>query len=159
MLRLKESEKMSLRGLERFTGRVVAKRNRRWPSVLPETVVGDYLVVPLTSSKMLKSEGYRMNNCSREYSGLCGLGSYLIFSIRSRSGERVATLGMRKRDEFWRFEQCLGPGNSNVMDEEITYCDENGTVQQEWYPTELYYVAHEVVRLVNSRYSGAGADH
>jgi hypothetical protein len=140
-------------------GRLPQSNSRRWHSVLSEMMIGDYLVMPLNSTKMLKSEGYRMNNCCREYSGLCGSGHYLIFSLRSRSGERLATLGLARQDGCWRFDQCFGPGNSNVMDEILTYCDENGTVHQEWYPTEIYYVVHEIVRLANSEIAVGDRDN
>ena len=91
-----------------------------------------------------------MNNCSREYSSPCADGKYTIFSIRTRSGERMATLGIRNDEGYWRFDQCSGPSNGDVLEEVNEYYDDEGILQTEYLPTEIYYVAHEVVRLMNS---------
>lgn len=130
-----------------LTGR---KRVRKWKCTMPETLIGNYLIVPLTSAKMLKSEGYWMNSCCREYADDCADRKYLIFSIRSRSGERLATLGLVYDQDYWRFDQCFGPSNSEVMEETRGHLDEDGVLHTEVFATELYYIAHEVGRLMNS---------
>jgi hypothetical protein len=91
-----------------------------------------------------------MMNCCREYAGQCADLKYCIFSIRRRSGERLATLGLKNDHGYWRFDQCFGLANAEVLEETLEYIDEDGVPQTECYPTELYYVAHEVVRLMNS---------
>jgi hypothetical protein len=98
----------------------------------------------------LKSEGYLMNNCFRDYIPQCSELKYCFFSMRSRSGERLATLGITSDDDFWRFDQCFGDSNTEVLEETQEYLDEDGILQTESFATELYYVAHEVVRLMNS---------
>jgi len=76
--------------------------------------------------------------------------TYCVFSIRTRSGERLATLGIACDDDgYWRFDRCMGPANGNVLEEPRHYLDEDGVLQTEWFATELYYVAHDVVRLMN----------
>lgn len=130
-----------------------SRRAKKWKCKLAETLVGNYLIVPLTSAKMLKSEGYWMNSCCREYIGDCVDKKYLIFSIRSRSGERLATLGLFYDEDYWRFDQCLGPSNTEVLEETKGFLDEDGVLHTELFATELYYVAHEVGRLMNSTVS------
>ena len=143
----------------RFAGRLATgsrrQRNRKWVCGLSETLVGEYLVIPLVSTRMLKSEGYWMNTCCREYADRCAEGTYSLFSLRSRSGERLATLGLAKDLGRWVLAQCCGPSNSDVLEETLVYLDEDDAVQTEWVPTELYYVAQEVVRLMN----GSGGGH
>lgn len=126
------------------------RQPRKWNCKLSETLIGEYLLVPLTSAKMLKSEGYWMNSCCREYVNECADLKYSIFSIRSRSGGRVATLGLVYDEDYWRFDQCLGQSNTDVLEETRGYLDEDGVLHTELFATELYYVAHEVVRLMNS---------
>jgi hypothetical protein len=128
----------------------VERRPNKWKCKLPETLVGDYFIIPLTSAKSLKSEGYMMNNCCRDYIRQCMELKYCLFSIRRRTGERLATLGLAYDEDYWRFDQCFGPSNTEVLEETKTYLDEDGEFQQETFATELYYVAHEVARLMNS---------
>jgi len=128
----------------------VERRSRKWDCALSETIIGDYLIVPLTSAKMLKNEGYRMINCCRDYAAQCANLKYCIFSIRTRSGERLASLGLKNDRGYWHFDQCFGLANTEVLEETLEFIDENGVPQTECYPTELYYVAHDVVRMMNS---------
>ena len=92
-----------------------------------------------------------MNNCSRDYARKCEAFEYCIFSIRKRTGERLATLGIANDQGYWVFDQCYGPSNTDVLEETYEYLDEDEVLQYDWEPTELYYVAHEVVRLMNSK--------
>jgi len=125
------------------------RRLGKWQCAVAEMFVGDYLIVPLTTKKMLKSEGYMMNNCAREYRCLCEAMQYAIFSIRNRSGERLATLGLARAEGYWSLDQCFGPSNSEVLEETVTYLDEEEILQTESHLTEMYYVAQEVARLMN----------
>ncbi len=135
---------------ELATGNSVERRPSKWKCQLPETLVGEFLIIPLNSAKLLKSEGYQMNNCCRDYIDQCAEMKYCLFSIRSRSGERLATLGLEYEHDYWRFDQCFGPSNTEVLEETRTYLDEDGEFQEDIYATDMYYVAHEVARLMNS---------
>lgn len=126
------------------------KHSRKWKCKLDEVFVGDYLIVPLTSVKKLKSEAYLMNNCCCDYARQCANLEYGIFSIRSRSGVRLATLGLILAQGYWRFDQCFGPANMEVLEESLEYYDDDGVLHSECYPTELYYVAHDIVRMMNA---------
>ena len=127
------------------------RRGGKWKCKLDEMLIGDYLITPLTSAKMLKSESYWMQNCCRDFTDPCLDHCYCIFSIRSRSGERLATLGLKNSQGYWHFDQCLGPANTNVLEETFEYLDEDDALQMEFYPTEIYYIAHEMVRLMNCK--------
>jgi hypothetical protein len=135
---------------ELAAGNSVERRPNKWKCKLSETLIGEYCIMPLTSAKLLKSEGYQMNNCSRDYLDQCAELTYCLFSVRSRVGERLATLGLNCTEGHWRFDQCFGPSNTEVLEETRTYLDEDGEIQEELFATDLYYVAHEVARLMNS---------
>lgn len=135
---------------ELAAGNSIGRRPSKWKCKLSEMLIGDYLITPLTSAKLLKSEGYLMNNCCRDYTSQCMDLKYSLFSIRRRTGERLATLGLEYDEDYWRFDQCYGPSNTEVLEETRIYPDEDEELQEETYATELYYVAHEVVRLMNS---------
>ena len=135
---------------DNFSVITARKRSGKWKCKLDETLIGEYLITPLTSTRMLKSEGYWMNNCIRDYTRQCEALQYCIFSIRRRTGERLATLGLANDRESWVLDQCYGPSNSEVLEETIEYIDEDEELNYESNPTELYFVAHEVVRLMNS---------
>ncbi len=135
---------------ELAAGNSVERRPRKWKCKLSEMLIGEYLMIPLTSAKMMKSESYHMNNCCRDYVEQCAEMTYCLFSIRSRSGERLATLGLKCRGGYWRFDQCAGPSGAEVLEETRPYLDEDGELQEESIATDLYYVAHEVARLMNS---------
>ncbi len=49
----------------------VERRQSKWKCELPEMLIGEFLIIPLNSAKLLKSEGYLMNNCSRDYIDQC----------------------------------------------------------------------------------------
>ncbi len=126
------------------------KKSRKWACTLSEIVIGNYLIVPLTSVTMLKSESYTMNNDCIDYAHRCANLNYCLFSIRTRSGGCLATLGLVNEDSFWNFDWCSGPSNIEVLEESLEYLDDEHMLQTEHYPTELYYVAHEVARLMNA---------
>ncbi len=130
-----------------------------WESLLGENVLGDYLVVPLVSAGMLRSEALWMSNCINGYRAICAAGDYAFFSVRTRSGERVATLGVRKDEGCWTLDLCFGPENSTVLEETIEYMDEDGRLQLESYPTDMYYIAQEVVRLQNNMENFGACPH
>ncbi len=127
-----------------------AKRSGKWDCTLSEVLIGEYWIIPLTSKKMLKSEGYAMNNCCRDYTSRCEEMEYCIFSIRDRTGERMATLGLKKEQSYWYLDQCFGASNKDVLEETKSYFDEDGMEQTESTSSEMYYVAHEVARLMNA---------
>ena len=135
---------------EKSSKRVPEKRPRTWACPLSEELVGEYLVVSLTSIKQVLAEAEQLNNFCRENIARCAGGTYSLLSIRSRSGERLATLGLRKEDDHWQVDRCTGSSNADVMEESMSFLDEDDALHTECYATELYYVAHEVARLMNS---------
>ncbi len=122
---------------------------QKWNCPLPSLRIDEFGIIPLTSTRMLKSEGYHMNHCCKDYAMLCAKGTYHVFSIRDQSGERLATLGARKIDDHYNLDQLFGPYNSYVTDMFIEHTDDNGMPHVEWQRTELFYVASEVIRGLN----------
>lgn len=124
-------------------------KNKGWHCPIHIVRLSEYIVMPLTSSRRIKSEGYLMQNCVRGYVDQCRNGEYLLFSIRNLGGKRIATLGVNKRGDRWYFDECLGKENSAVIEvaREDFDADHNMCLEIEY--TELFSVAHEVVRLLN----------
>lgn len=122
-----------------------------WTCPIGKTVIGEYCVIPLISKKMVKSEGYMMQNCCREYIPLCINDEYHLFSIQSLSGNRIATLGVKQEYDRWRLDDCLGPQNTPIMEGNADYLNEDGGYDSEFVLTDIYFVAHEVVRLMNRK--------
>jgi len=149
MLPLVQENTTGLFGVD-ITKRCEEIQRGNWYCRLTETIIGDFLIIPLTSRRKIQSEAYTMNNCCRHYTAACAALEYVLFSLRSRAGERQATLGLRREDGYWHFDQCVGPSNTEVTEESLCYCDENDMILTESYPTEIYYVAQEVVRLMNA---------
>ena len=124
-------------------------RRQRWSCPLPMLRIDEFDIIPLTSTRLLKSEGYHMNNCCRDYAAQCANGTYCMFSIRNHSGDRLATLGAKKVDDHYHLDQCFGPSNTNVIDLFIEHTDNSNTPHIEWQRTELFYAASEVIRALN----------
>jgi len=62
------------------------KRNLVWESDLMKCDIGDYQIIPLTSSRQPRAEGCTMKHCARHYDEMCHKGLARIFSIRDLSG-------------------------------------------------------------------------
>ena len=135
----------------------VGKKTRtKWECSVSESLIGDFIVTPLTSARMLQREDEWMENGCQTYAFQCAAAKYALFSIHSKNGDQRATLGLVNNEEHWSFDLCSGPYGENVMDEILEYYDDDGILQTEWLPTELYFVAHEVVRLMNmEKYSAS----
>lgn len=129
------------------------RRNLEWASDLPECEIGDYLIVPLTTSRQLRAEGRAMKHCAGHYDELCRRELARVFSIRDLSGNRLATASLIWRDDYWHLEQIKGHGNAEVLESEATFFNGNSTVTQ-LEPTELYFVGQEILQ----RYRSAWGD-
>jgi hypothetical protein len=128
------------------------KRNLEWASDLPECEIGDFLIVPLTTSRQLRAEGRAMKHCAGQYDELCHQGLARVFSIRDLSGNRVATASLIWLDDYWHLEQVKGYENAEVQESEETFYNGNSTVTQ-LEPTELYFVGQEFLQRYRSAWS------
>lgn len=126
------------------------KKASGWDCLLSETVIGDFLIVPLNSAEMLKHESDWMQNPCEEYAALCRAGSEALFSVCSCSGQRLATLALQNNMGCWNLDYCAGPAGSEILEERFVYLDDEDVLQTECYPTEIYYVVQEVLRLINT---------
>lgn len=128
------------------------KLNLEWASAVLRCEIGDYLILPLTTSRLLRAEGRAMKHCVGHYDELCHKGLARVFSVRDISGHRVATASLIWRDDYWHLEQVKGHENAEVLESENTYFDGNSTVT-ELAPTELYFVGQEILQRYRSAWS------
>jgi hypothetical protein len=128
------------------------KRNLVWESDLPECEIGEFLIVPLTTSRHLRAEGRMMRHCAGTYDELCHNGLARVFSIRDLAGHRLATASLIWRDDYWHLEQVKGLRNAEVLESESTFFDGNSTVTL-LEPTELYYIGQEILRRYRCSWS------
>lgn len=86
-----------------------------WESLVGETAIGKYTVVPLTDSKQLYDEGQAMHHCVSGYDGFCNQGRSRIFGIRE-GDKPVATIELTwdANREAWFEGQNRGPCNMQV---------------------------------------------
>ncbi len=126
------------------------QKSNAWNCPIDEVTLEEYLIIPLISARKVKSEGYLMQNCCRDYIPSCVKGKYLLFSIRDLFDRRIATLGARKNGERWVFDQCLGEQNTVVMEQSFDFIGNDGEYISEFTYTEIFSVAHEVIRLLNA---------
>ena len=134
------------------------KRNLEWVSDLPECEIGEYLIVPLTTSRQLRAEGRVMKHCAGHYDELCHRGLARVFSIQDLSGNRLATASLVWLDDYWHLEQVKGRGNADVLESEETFFNGNSTVTQ-LEPTELYFVGQEILQRYRSAWSNLLHSH
>lgn len=130
------------------------KRELVWDSALQACEVGDYQVIPLTSSWALRQEGRAMQHCVGGYDEMCAKGRVQVFSVRNLLGHRVATLSLIFRDDYWHLEQIKGVANEDVSIAEELYYDGDRTVTQ-LDMTDMHYVAHEVLRCYRGAWENA----
>ena len=121
----------------------------RWNCPICQIEIGGFLIIPLVSSKMLKSEAHAMRNCVNSYLHECAEEKYCVFSVRDLNKKRIATLGTYNDEGYWVFDQCVGEDNIDVMEEVIESIDDNGKTCYQDVMNDIFYVAHEVVRLMN----------
>ena len=133
-------------------GAAAHQPRRRWQSVLAPQELGEFWVVPLTSSKALSSEGWNMRHCVGDYALACANGVYQVFSIRDLGGVRVATLGLTYARGYWSVDQCRGPDNADVIESVREWVDENGKHHGIEEYSDLHYIALEIASLVNAHH-------
>lgn len=128
------------------------KRNLTWKSDLVECEIGDYLVVPLITSRQLRAEGRAMEHCVGNYDELCYRGLARVFSIRDLTGNRVATASLVWLDDYWHFEQLRGKKNAEALVCEETFFNGDSTVTER-EPTELYFVGQDLLQRYRSAWA------
>lgn len=130
------------------------KRNLEWESDLPVCEIGDYLIVPLTTSRQLRAEGREMRNCAGRYDEMCHQGLARLFSIRDMADSRIATASLLWRDDYWHLDQVKGFANEEVLecDETPYFNGQSNVVRIE--PPELYFVGQELLQRHRSAWSG-----
>lgn len=126
-------------------GRRSRKLRLSWTSSLTTCEIGEYQVIPLTSSSELRKEGAAMRHCVGDHDVMCAAGTYLVFSIRNLGNKRLATMSLVFDQYGWHLDQIKGPGNAEVIyTEETFYSGERTETVREY--SDLYYVAQEILR-------------
>lgn len=126
-------------------GRRTRKLRLYWSSALAACEIGEYQVIPLTSSSGLRGEGAAMQHCVGSHDVLCAAGTYLVFSIRDLDNNRLATMSLVFDQYGWHLDQIKGLGNAEVIYTEATfYSGERTEIVREY--SDLYYVAQEILR-------------
>ena len=126
-------------------GRRTRKLRLSWSSVLAACEIGEYQVIPLTSSAELREEGSAMRHCVGSHDVLCAAGIYLVFSIRNLDNKRLATMSLVFDQFGWHLDQIKGLGNAEVVyTEETFYSGERTETSREC--SDLNYIAQEILR-------------
>lgn len=126
-------------------GRRTRKLRLSWTSALAAYEIGEYQVIPLTTSSDLRKEGAAMNHCAGSHDVLCALGTYQVFSIRDLDNKRLATMSLVFDQYGWHLDQIKGSENAEVIYiEETFYSGERTETVREY--SDLYYVAQEILR-------------
>jgi hypothetical protein len=73
-----------------------------WESVLPETQLGRWRVVPLTDAWQLRREAITRRHCADQYLEECQAGKYRLFSVHGERDKPVATIGIERNGGDWR---------------------------------------------------------
>lgn len=137
------------------------KRNLRWESLIGPFEAGNYSIVPLACSNDLREEADFMNHCvNRRYPSWCHVGAVRIFSIRDLDGRRLATSSIYFDFDLmlWRFEQCKGYGNLEVC-EIVMFSGEDRPSPAGMELSDIYFLAHDIVRIYQRAEDEAGAQH
>jgi hypothetical protein len=75
-----------------------------------------YMIVPLTTGRLLFDESEAMNHCVFTYIDYCIDGSARIFSVRlAQSKERFATAELNRSDSGWKLIQLKGKSNRELI--------------------------------------------
>ena len=93
-----------------------------WTSDLTTCEIGEYQVIPLTTSSELRKEGATMQHCLGSHDVLCAAGTYHVFSISDLDNKRlgVATMYLVFDQYGWHLDQIKGLGNCEVIHTEET---------------------------------------
>lgn len=126
-------------------GKRTLKLRLTWSSALPACEIGEYQVIPLTTSSDLRKEGAAMRHCVGSHDIRCVVGTYAVFSILDLDNRRQATMSLVFDQHGWHLEQIKGRKNAEVIYVEKTYYSGERTETVQEF-TDLYYVAQEILR-------------
>ena len=88
--------------------------NHTWESLLPETQIGQWKIVPLTDAWLLRREALSQRHCADQLINDCHLGNSLLFSVRNSVGKTVATIGIELKGMHWQVFGFRGFANKPV---------------------------------------------
>lgn len=100
-----------------------AALNFSWSSAIDGYRDDDFEAVALTTGFALEEEAIAMRHCADDYVGRCVCGTSRIFSVRTLTGERVATAELTFGRGRTRATQVLGAGNQPVPDVVLAFAN------------------------------------
>ena len=89
-------------------------KNLTWVSLLPETQIGPWTIVPLTDAWQLRHEALTRRHCADQHLDECLNGKYRHFSVRNSHGKPVATIGIEQEGMKWKVFGFRGFANRPV---------------------------------------------
>jgi len=93
------------------------QESAEWRSKLGAFKTKDFEILPLVSPIQVELEGEAMEHCVADYIDRCGLGDYLLFSIRQAGSQtRIATVGLVLDGERCVLDQVKGKANQDPSD-------------------------------------------
>ena len=88
-----------------------------WEVPIHPMTVGEFTAVALASGKDLWDESVAMRHCADLYAKPCQEGRALLFSVRTASGDRYATIALEHKDGVWSLLQACGHANARIGSE------------------------------------------
>jgi hypothetical protein len=87
-----------------------------WDSLLPETTIGPWRMVPLTDAWQLRREALTQRHCADGLLEECLNGTNRLFSVRNAQGKSLATIGIERAGAEWKVFGFRGFANREVPD-------------------------------------------
>jgi hypothetical protein len=128
---------------------VISNVVRLWRGNPKHSEIGDFHIVALNSNEALESESCGLYRYGANYDRDCAKGLVQGLSIRDRKENRVAALVLRFSVKGWRVDDLVGPHGEDISAAAVTSIDEDGKCNELNEPTDLHFLAQEVVRILN----------
>lgn len=87
-----------------------------WDSLLPQTEIGPWRIVPLTDAWQLRREALAQRHCADGLLEECLNGTNRLFSVRNAQGKCLATIGIERAEDEWKVFGFRGFANRQVPD-------------------------------------------
>jgi hypothetical protein len=94
------------------------KNSVAWFTPMPALQFGEVEAVPIGNSYELWKEGKAMRHCAGDFAADCAANDARFFSLREvKTGNRLATAKLRRKEERWFLDDVRGPANSEPSED------------------------------------------
>lgn len=114
--KLLEKEDLWRQMLNSNNCQVYSKKEKVWNSLTGNINIDNYDFISCNNIDLLRQEGFLMKNCVVSYYQNCISGISNIYSLQC-NGNNLATIDIRKKDNFYYIDQIRGKSNSKVSSE------------------------------------------